>query len=163
MTSAKLTGTWQGTYEYGGGYESEQPRAVPFRISATEGALGRIGGYVRDDASQGGMPERGRISGRRQSDKIEFVKTMPNQYFSNDDGELIPVREALLAETGLDLPELPPARIQYTGKLSDSGDEIEGEWEVLPTRIQADDAILEFGQGSGTWSMRRVSDLVDEV
>ena len=84
----KLTGTWHGEYTYGPGYgPAIAGTSVPFVLSLTESWLARFRGYVRDDASRGGQPERGRIAGTRHSASLTFQKTMPVGYVAGDDGK----------------------------------------------------------------------------
>jgi hypothetical protein len=72
-----VTGTWLGEYTYGEAYQGTAGKSVPFTMSLTESWMGRVVGYVRDDASKGGQPERGKIHGGRRGHMLEFVKTMP--------------------------------------------------------------------------------------
>lgn len=152
----RLTGTWHGTYVYGPLYGPLASRAVPFTMSLTETWPRRIAGYVRDDATKGGMPERGRVLGRRRGTSIEFEKTMPNHYVMRPDGTLVSLSEAA-AEQGVELPaRMPPHRIRYEGTLSADGQQITGTWRIPMPGGSGE-------HGRGTWSARRTSELPLEV
>lgn len=152
----KVTGTWHGSYVYGPAYGPLAGKAVPFTMSLTETWLRGVAGYVRDDASQGGMPERGRIRGQRRGAELEFEKTLPNHYVPNPDGSLTSLAKAA-AEQGIELPaKLPPHRIHYRGTLGAGGIEVAGTWSI-PGPDGAGN------RGSGTWSARRTSELPLEV
>ena len=155
----KVTGTWFGQYTYGAGYEHIAGKSVPFTLSLTENWLGKVSGYVRDDASKGGQPERGRVLGARKKRELRFVKSMPKGYVTNPDGTLVDFRSAM-TEQGIDLPaELPPHRIGYSGTIGDDGETITGEWTILPFEFETDEGEqLEFGgEGQGTWTAKRTS------
>lgn len=159
----KITGTWHGEYTYGPGYEQIAGKSVPFVLSLTESWMRRIAGYVRDDASKGGMPERGRIAGSRRAATITFVKTMPIGYVMDADGKPLDPRVALRRDHGIEVPELPPHRIHYSGTLAQDGQSIAGSWVIRQTTIETDQGVLESAGGDGTWTARRVSDLPAEV
>lgn len=158
----RISGTWQGQYTYGAGYEGIAGvggSSVPFTMSITESWLGKVTGYVRDDATKGGMPERGHIVGKRSRQSLEFVKVMPNNYVFDVEGRLVDLRQAMQAQHGIELPaELPPHRIFYSGTLSDDGQSASGDWLIMPW--PGEDQAETFGQGlgNGTWTARRVSD-----
>lgn len=144
-----LTGTWLGEYVYGPDYGAIAGKAVPFTMSLTDSWLRGVAGYVRDDASRGGMPERGRIRGLRRRAVVRFVKTMPNGYLAGADGKLVSSPEAA-AQQGGKLPEVrPPHRILYEGRLAADADHLAGTW-----RIPGPGA---HDIGTGTWSARRVA------
>jgi hypothetical protein len=154
----KVTGSWIGQYTYGAGYgEGIAGTSVPFMLSLTENWLGKVSGYVRDDASRGGMPERGRILGTRKRDELRFVKSMPNHYFTDANRKLVDLRSAW-REQGVEPPaELPPHRIGYRGTLGADGETIAGEWAILPWQVDTDEERIEFGSGQGTWTAKRTS------
>ena len=157
----KLTGTWVGEYTFGDGYDDAGAagQSVPFTMSLTESWLRRVIGYVRDDASRGGQPERGRVGGRRRGDRFEFVKTMPVGYQMTEDGP-VETRQYLERELEIELPdELPPHRVHYAGTLDPDRQCLAGEWVILPWQI-GDRA---GGGGRGTWTARRTSDQPSEV
>jgi hypothetical protein len=153
-----MTGTWEGEYTYGAGYGPDQEgESVPFRMSLSAGWFGRFAGYVRDDASKGGMPERGKIAGSRKRSRITFVKSMPTVYLVYD-GVLVDLREWIEREHGLTLPrDLPPHRIRYRGSFSSDDLSVTGTWTILPFRAVIDEGVIQFGVGDGTWSARWVS------
>ena len=135
----RLTGTWIGEYVYGAGYEESgvAQKSVPFTLSLTESWLRRIAGYVQDNASRGGQPERGRIHGTRRDAEVEFVKTMPNHHVTVD-GVLVELQD-YYAEHGVELPDkLPPHRILYRGTLDQHGESISGTWKIAsPRRVRS--------------------------
>ncbi|MCA8951920.1 MAG: hypothetical protein KDE27_20590 [Planctomycetes bacterium] len=160
-----LTGTWIGEYTYGEGYAADgmAGMSVPFTMSLTESAPDRIVGYVRDDSSRGGQPERGRVLGARHGKRVEFTKTMPVGYFTID-GELVERREYIERIEQIELPPgaLPPFRIAYTGEFDATGEALAGEWRIEPWGRTEDGEPL--GEASrGTWSARRSSYEVAEV
>lgn len=159
--ASKLTGTWVGEYTYGPGYEGAAGKSVPFTMSLTEALRRLIAGYVRDDASRGGQPERGRISGRRRGRAVEFVKSYPVGYVVDDDGNQTQTRRELAEQEGHELGELPPHRIRYRGTLDDGGDALRGEWQILPWR--SGDFESDPDGESGTWTARRTSYEPSEV
>jgi len=160
----RLTGTWVGQYTYGAGYGGIAGMSVPFTLSLTETWLGKVSGYVRDDATRGGMPERGRILGKRRKLEFEFVKTMPNHYTTSPDRQLVDLRLQLRQDHGLELPaELPPHRIHYRGAIHADGMSITGEWRIVPWRVELAQGAAEMGQGQGTWTAKRTSDLASSV
>lgn len=157
----KLTGTWIGQYTYGDCYQEEgiAGKSVPFTMSLTETWLGRIKGYVRDDASRGGQPERGRISGRRKGRRLSFMKIMPTGYVV-EDGEFVDRREHLAdALDAEELDNLPPHRIHYEGDIDDHGETVAGAWNI----VAWDDAADDDDVARGTWSARRASYEPDAV
>ncbi len=152
----RLTGTWVGEYVYGADYETDEMvnKAVPFTMSLTESWLRNVAGYVRDDASRGGQPERGRIHGRRRGTDLVFMKLMPVHYVTFE-GKLIELRDHY-AQHGVELPEgMPPHRILYRGTVDQHGESVAGTWELQPWAIADDGESL--GHGSGTWKARRTS------
>ncbi len=166
----RLTGTWHGEYVYGDGYGDLAGARVPFALSLTESGaaalvgFGRITGYVRDDASKGGMPERGRIAGRRRRQRVRFVKAMPNHYLAQGDGTLVGLRDVVRAQHGLELPaSLPPHRIAYEGELDQTGESMRGTWTILPWTAAAGGGVVHGAGGTGTWSAQRRSPLPSEV
>lgn len=162
-TPANLTGTWDGEYTYGDDYGPQRGESVPFRMSLTESGGGAVTGYVRDDAERGGMRERGRIAGKRESEALVFLKTVP----SGGDGEaeaIEPLRRFFERELGLEIPlDLPPHRIRYAGVASPDGASVSGEWSIVPWRVEVEDGVIEYGAGSGTWTAKKVSPRVSAV
>jgi len=156
----RISGTWQGQYTYGPGYEaSVAGSSVPFTMSITESWLGKVVGYVRDDAARGGQPERGHIMGKRRRQSLEFLKVMPKSYVSDAEGRPVDLRQAMQAQHGIELPaELPPHRIVYSGTLSDDGQSVAGDWLILQWSTQVEQGTFVSGIGNGTWTARRVSD-----
>ena len=153
----KVTGTWLGQYTYGADYGPIAGMSVPFSLSLTENWLGKVSGYVRDDASKGGMPERGRILGSRKQRELLFVKSMPNLYLTGEDRQPVDVR-TVMAEQGIEVPgELPPHRIGYRGTVGEDGETMAGEWAILPWQVVTDEGAFEGGSGQGTWTARRTS------
>jgi hypothetical protein len=154
-----ITGTWSGEYTYGATYTTAG-QSVPFTLSLTESSgigslLGkhRVLGYVRDDATRGGMPERGTIHGQRRGSRVRFRKTMPNHYVQDERGRLVDLREFARAEHGVELPDgLPPHHIDYEGTLGDDGETMQGTWSIRGGE-----------GGTGTWTARRRSPLPNEV
>lgn len=159
----KATGTWLGEYTYGPDYGALAGKSVPFTVSLTESWLRKVIGYVRDDATKGGQPERGRITGTRKGADLTFVKTMPTAYVTDPDGTRIDVPSALRRDHGVELPALPPHRIDYTGTLAADGQTITGRWEIRPTTIETQRGTWQSPGGKGTWTARRVSDLPTTV
>lgn len=159
----KLTGTWLGEYTYGPGYGPIAGTSVPFRLSLTESLLRSFAGYVRDDATKGGMPERGRIAGRRAGDAITFVKTMPVGYVTDDDGKPVEKRTWLKTMFGIDRSEVSPHRIHYSGTLAADGQQMRGAWVIHSEVIAEQDDVVHCTGGEGTWTARRISDLPSEV
>jgi hypothetical protein len=159
----KVTGTWQGEYTYGPGYETLAGKSVPFVLSLTESWLQRFAGYVRDDASKGGQPERGRIAGKRSGTAIEFVKTMPVGYVTNEDNKMEEESSWLRRVFGVEQPETSPHRILYSGELSADGQSAAGKWLIQSRMVAQDGDIQHVVGGEGTWTARRVSDLPTEV
>ncbi|MBL8726830.1 MAG: hypothetical protein JNM25_00260 [Planctomycetes bacterium] len=159
----KVSGTWHGEYTYGEIYDFAG-KSVPFTMSLTESWLRRIAGYVRDDASKGGMPERGRILGTRRGSTIEFVKTMPVGYVTDPDGQMVETRSWLQRAFGIANPPAAPHCIEYVGELAADGQSVRGQWRIRP-RVVAEDEQGQhlFGGGTGTWSARRIADLPTEV
>lgn len=158
----KVSGTWLGEYTYGDGYEDIAGKSVPFTMSLTESWLGRVLGYVRDDATQGGQPERGKIRGSRRRLTLEFVKSMPTGYVFDPDGKLEPRSSWLKRAFGIDEDPDEPHRIHYIGRLSADGGSVRGEWVIRRGQLDTEQGVIEFG-GAGTWSARRTSDLPSEV
>ncbi len=160
----KATGTWYGEYTYGEIYEALAGKSVPFTMSLTESWLRRIVGYVRDDASKGGMPERGRILGSRRGTTIAYVKTMPIGYVTDADGKRVETRNWLQRKYGIENAASVPHCIEYVGELADDGQSARGQWRIRP-RVVAEDEQGQhvFGGGTGTWSARRIADLPSEV
>ncbi|MCA8974224.1 MAG: hypothetical protein KDC98_05850 [Planctomycetes bacterium] len=153
----KLTGTWVGQYTYGQSYDQLAATSVPFTMSLTESWRLRVVGYVRDDASRGGQPERGRIVGQRKGRQLEFLKTMPKGYVTDADGNMVEQRQFLEEEFGIALPDgMPPHRIHYAGTLDEHGQSVAGTWRIVPWGRTADGR--ELGSGNGSWSARRMSD-----
>lgn len=160
----RVTGSWLGEYTYGAGYVGIAGMSVPFTLSLTETWIGKVSGYVRDDATKGGMPERGRILGKRRQLELEFVKTMPNHHMMRPDRSLGDLRAQLKQDHGVELPaELPPHRIHYRGVLSDDGMSLAGQWRIVPWRVELAQGTAEFGQGQGTWTAKRTSELASSV
>jgi hypothetical protein len=159
----KATGTWRGEYTYGDLYEHIAGSSVPFTMSLTESWPGRIAGYVRDDASKGGMPERGRIAGSRRGATLTFVKTMPVGYVSDETGQMVETRTWLSRVFGLDKPAVSPHRIHYTGEMDAIGHSITGTWAIELQVVAEDDEGVHTVGGQGTWTARRVSDQPNEV
>jgi hypothetical protein len=158
-----ITGTWTGSYTYGPGYEEAANTSVPFRLSIDETWLGRIAGYVRDDASKGGMPERGRIHGRRRGRRIEFVKVMPVGYVTNDDGELMRTQD-WLDQQGFEDIQAAAHRIHYAGELDIAGQSMSGSWLIRPRELDGSmGSKVFFEGGEGTWTARRISELPSEI
>lgn len=159
----KTTGTWLGEYTYGEIYDFAG-KSVPFTMSLTESWLRRITGYVRDDASKGGQPERGRILGTRRGTTIAFLKTMPVGYVTGPDGEMVETRSWLQRAFGIENAPESPHCIEYVGELSGDGQSVRGQWRIRPRVVAEDDKGAQlFGGGNGTWSARRVADLPSEV
>lgn len=159
----KVTGTWLGEYTYGPDYESLAGKSVPFTLSLTESWLRKIQGYVRDDATKGGMPERGRIAGKRDGAELTFVKTMPIGYVKDADGTLRDPREVLRRDQGFELPKLPPHRIEYRGTMAADGQSAAGRWVILPASIETSQGVWQSTGGEGTWTARRIADLPSAV
>lgn len=159
----KTTGTWHGEYTLGPGYENIAGKSVPFALSLTESWLQRFSGYVRDDASKGGQPERGRIAGKRRGTTIEFVKTMPVGYVMNDEGKLEETRSWLQRAFGVEDRDESPHRIHYAGTLSPDGQQASGTWVIHSEVVAEDGETIHMVGGEGTWTARRVSDLPSEV
>jgi len=160
----KLTGTWHGEYTYGPGYGTALAgTSVPFVMSLTESWLRKFAGYVRDDASKGGQPERGRIAGMRQDRVITFVKTMPTSYVSDEQGRKVEKRAWLRTMFGLENPELSPHRIHYQGTWSPDGQHVSGTWSIRSEVVGEDGDGVHMVGGEGTWTARRVADLPSEV
>jgi hypothetical protein len=159
----RVSGTWEGEYTYGTVYGADGGVSVPFRMSLSEGWFGRFAGYVRDDASKGGMPERGNIAGRRKRSRMTFVKSMPNMYLVYKGG-LVDLREWIEREHGLTVSrELPPHRIRYSGTFSSDDLSLTGTWAIVRYRAVIDEGVIEFGVGNGTWTARQVSDQASTV
>lgn len=159
----KVTGTWHGQYTYGPGYGAPLAgTSVPFALSLTHSWLGRVTGYVRDDAAKGGMPERGRIVGKTRGTRFEFVKTMPVSYVADESGTMVEKR-SWLRRFGIEAQSVAPHRIRYVGELTADGQSVQGQWtirlEVVARTTEGPHAI----GGDGTWTARRVSDLPSEV
>jgi hypothetical protein len=158
----KTTGTWLGEYTYGEIYDFAG-QSVPFTMSLTESWLRRITGYVRDDASKGGQPERGRILGTRRGTTIAFVKTMPVGYVTDPDGKMVETRSWLKRAFGIEnVPESPHC-IEYVGELAGDGQSVRGQWRIRPRVVAEDDQGAHVFGGNGTWSARRIADLPSEV
>lgn len=161
----KVSGTWLCEYTYGSeGYEQSgiAGTSVPFTMSLTEGWLRNVSGYVRDDASRGGQPERGRIRGRRRGRVLEFLKIMPVHHVVDETGKMVEMRSFYRDRHGLELPaDLPPHRIAYRGTIDETGEAIAGEWQIVPWGRTAHGRPVSMG--AGTWSARRTSDLASEV
>ncbi len=154
-----LTGTWEGAYHYPPeDYAELEHLWVPFRMSLADGDEQGFSGYVRDDATHGGAPDRGRIvRGNIKGRSVAFDKVIPINYFISEDG-LIEAQE--LIETQFDVKiegDMPPHTVRYTGEWSADGEELNGEWELQPMKIQTTDGYVQTNGGHGTWSMRRVS------
>lgn len=160
----RLTGTWEGEYVYGPTYAVEG-LAVPFRMSLQESWLRKVVGSVRDDASAGGQPELGRIEGRRRGHRLEFLKTMPVAYVMDPETrELVPTMDFLARAAGRE-PDGSQVRIiiRYSGTHDPVTDGLEGQWSIVPRRLQAATGPIELGGGSGTWNARRLSREPSEV
>lgn len=158
----KTTGTWLGEYTYGETYDFAG-KSVPFTMSLTESWLRRIVGYVRDDASKGGQPERGRIAGTRRGTTIAFVKTMPVGYTTDADGQMIDTRSWMKRVFGIENPPESPHRIEYVGELAGDGQSVRGQWSIRPRVVAEDEQGQHLLGGTGTWSARRIADLPSEV
>lgn len=160
----KATGTWHGEYTYGPGYGPPMAgKSVPFVLSLTHSWPDRIVGYVRDDAAKGGMPERGRIAGKTSGAKIEFVKTMPVSYVTDESGNVVERKAWLRREFGIENASVGPHQIHYAGTLDPDGQTMRGSWIIrLRTNAATGDLVGAVG-GEGTWTARRVSDLPSEV
>jgi len=153
---ARISGTWNGRYRYGREYGLGMPRSVPFRMSLTGRLLGRFGGYVRDDPSRGGQPERGRIHGRLHGDAVIFRKVMPALYVTDDDGRQVDLRELLTEAYGTVPTEALEHVIEYRGTLV--GPTIRGVWTIVPKTIEVPgQRVFETSGGSGTFIARRTS------
>ena len=159
----KVTGTWHGEYTYGPLYEALAGKRVPFVLSLTESWLQRFAGYVRDDASKGGQPERGRIAGKRRGAAIEFVKTMPVGYVFDDEGRMEEKSSWVRRVFGVEQPDASPHRIHYSGDLSADGQSVAGKWQIQSRVIARDGGVAHVFGGEGTWTARRVSDSPSEV
>jgi hypothetical protein len=149
-----IVGTWQGEYAYGPMYGDPPPDPVPFRMSLSTGWFGRFAGYVRDDASRGGMSERGRIRGKVRGEELFFRKVMPVGYAFDDGGDQVSYDD--LARQ-LDIPRsaLPTHHvIEYYGRFD--GQQLRGSWRIPP--LHPDQPA-----STGTWSARRQSEMVDQV
>lgn len=159
----KVTGTWNGEYTYGEAYQGIVGKSVPFTMSLTESWMSRVVGYVRDDATKGGQPERGKIHGGRRGLTLEFVKTMPTAYMADPDGSQKETRSSWLKRTyGIEEDPTAPHRIHYVGRLSADGHSVHGEWLIRQRQVQTDQGMVELA-GTGTWSARRIADLPSEV
>lgn len=159
----RTTGTWLGEYTYGAIYDAAAGKSVPFTMSLTESWLGNVVGYVRDDASKGGMPERGRIAGTRKAAAISFVKTMPIHYVSDDSGNPIQTKEWLRREHGIENANVPPHQIHYAGDLDADGLTMHGRWIIRGRMGTPTGETIDVNVGEGTWTARRISDLPSEV
>ena len=160
----KVTGTWLGEYTYGPGYTAIAGMSVPFTMSLTESGLRKVIGYVRDDATKGGMPERGRILGSKRGKQLEFIKSMPHSYQMDGDRRLVDLRDAVQSEHGIKLPtELPLHRIRYVGSFAADGLSIAGQWNILPWSVSTGSGQVGGAGGRGTWTAKRVADQPSEV
>jgi hypothetical protein len=159
----KLTGSWSGEYTYGSDYGDGSGVSVPFKVSVSESWFGRFAGYVRDEASRGGMPERGRVRGRRRGARIEFIKSMPIHYAWG--GDSLHNLSAYLVEVGgFESPEdLPPHMIRYVGHIAADGQSIEGAWSIVPWSVEIGGQRLQLGSGDGTWTAKKDSHSVSAV
>jgi hypothetical protein len=159
----KVTGTWHGEYTYGPEYGAVTGKSVPFVLSLTESWWRRFAGYVRDDAARGGQPERGRVAGKRRGAAIQFVKTMPVGYVTNDQGKLSETTNAWLQRTfGGEQRGTSPLRIHYSGNLSVDGQSAAGQWLIKRRVVSQGGQLVRLG-GEGTWTARRISDLPTAV
>lgn len=159
----RVTGTWQGAYVYGPDYGAGSGKRVPFTMSLSESWLARVTGWVRDDPSEGGMPEQGTILGRRRRRSLEFTKEMPHHYMV-EDGRLVDIREWCKRVHGATLARhVPPHRIVYIGDLSPDAESIVGTWSIVSWVAESDIGLFEMGEGTGSWTARRISGGVHSV
>lgn len=158
-----LGGTWHGEYTYGAAYDALAGSSVPFVLSLTQSQPGQFVGYVRDDATKGGQPERGRIRGERRGNTITFVKTMPTGYVADENGSKEATAAWLRRTFGPDAPGAVPHRILYAGTLSADGTTLSGRWQIPARSLASNDDVVHMIGGEGTWTAHRVSDLPSEV
>lgn len=145
----RTTGTWLGEYTYGAHfYGPAAGKSVPFHLSLTESWLGRFTGHVRDDASQGGMPELG---------TVELIKTMPVSYVTEPSGALIETKAWIQREYGIENPTLEPHRIHCTGRFDEYGDGMRGTWRIWNRVDHPNGESVQMTVGVGTWSARRIA------
>ncbi len=158
-----ITGTWLGEYTYGELYGNIAGKSVPFTLSLTDSWLGRVTGYVRDDATKGGMPERGRIAGKRKGNAIEFVKTMPVGYVTDPSEALGDKHTRLQRASGIENPRGGPHHIHYFGEIDAAGHTMRGTWIILGSTDATTGETAPLPRGEGSWTARRSSELPSEV
>ena len=163
MAKPKVTGVWHGRYWY-------DPRedggdALPntaFRMRLKQSwLLGSFQGEVWEEPPYGAT-EKGYIEGRITEDGVFFLKRMP-VYYVWFGGRTVPLKEHLLARSGLTLDTHPPhPPIKYSGTYSSERDELEGVWEFAPVAVNllSQGHVLPYGpvKCSGKWMAQRAQD-----
>jgi hypothetical protein len=160
-TAFEICGTWRGRYVHGSPSDDGAGAGVDFTMSLSNSSRGAFVGYARDDF--GGMPERGRIRGRRLGIVLDFVRSIVLTHITDEDGELVPAHEFVATHYELQLQRCEH-RIGYRGRLSESGQTAAGSWHVLPCLLRTTRGVYEIPRaGAGTWEAVRVSPKSTEV
>jgi hypothetical protein len=156
MGDWNVEGEWRGRYFYDLVNDLYPREGVPFEMSLAEGWFGRFRGKVREDASQGGLPEEGRIRGRIRGDRISFLKRMPIYHVAGG----ATMAEYILEHYRVDVRRhLRHPPIRYVGKYDFVADRATGRWSIARHKLLtlARGRLLVFGteRTTGTWEIRR--------
>jgi len=141
----KVTGTWEGYYEYGAGYILPffaQRVKIIVRIQEHDGSFT---GTSDEEESQFSVPYQSIIKGFRDQDLISFVSTYPIKPILSEDETKTEIKEG-------------QHEVEHTGYFDEQNGAMYGTWIIIDNRLN------EFEEGKfceGIWLLKQVKNYVD--
>lgn len=147
----KLTGTWQGAYNYDPVAGIPQLAPVPFTLVLKQGWFGRFSGTVTDGPC--GMPGTGSVEGWFSFPRVEFCKRMPVCFVVTPEGRTISMRDYLIEQGHPCERDVPHRPIFYEGEFSGPS-RAQGTWIIRAGPLSLGDGReVQMQEARGGWSI----------